>query len=110
MSEPVTRQAIDQRYSPAAVAFFKPAFQDSLAQTLNLETHSAMASLLQQRFAAVRLFDSTHCPCSDSLAQLFAACGGGGGLAGVKVLLCYDYGAGQLHPLEVLPATVPTKA
>jgi len=103
LSEPVTRQALDQRYRPAAVAFFKHAFQESLAQTLNWKTDSAMTGLLQQRFAAVRLFDSTHCPCSDALAQLFPACGGGGALAGVKVLLSYDYGAGQLHPLEVLP-------
>jgi len=103
LSEPVSRQAIDQRYRPAAVKFFQHAFQESLAQTLNWKTDSAMTRLLGQRFAAVRLFDSTHCPCSDALAQLFPACGGGGGQAGVKVLLSYEYGTGQLHPLEVLP-------
>ena len=103
LSEPVSRQAIDQRYRPAAVEFFKHAFQESVAQTLNWKTDSAMTGLLRQRFAAVRLFDSTHCPCSDALAQLFAAFGGRAGQAGVKVLLSYDYGAGQLHPLDVLP-------
>ena len=74
LSEPVSRQAIDQRYNPAAVKFFKHAFQESLAQTLNWKTDSAMTRLLGQRFAALRLFDSTHCPCSDALAQLFPAC------------------------------------
>ena len=104
LSQPVTRQAIDQRYNPAAVAFFEAAFQHGLATTLSWETDSPMARLLQQRFAAVRLFDSTHCPCSDSLAKIFPGYGGGGGQAGLKVLLSYDYGAGQLHPLAVLSA------
>jgi hypothetical protein len=103
LSEPVSRQALYQRYGPSAVEFFKHAFQESLAQTLNWKTDSAMSRLLRQRFAAVRLFDSTQCPCSDALAELFPACGGGGAQAGVKVLLSYDYATGQLHPLDVLP-------
>ena len=110
LSEPVTRQAIDQRYSPAAVDFFKSAFYESLATSLSWKTDSVMTQSLQHCFAAVRLFDSTHCPCSDALAQLFPACGGGGGEAGVKVLLAYDYGAGQLHPLAVLPGKCSDQA
>ena len=89
-SEPVTRQAVDQRYNPAAVEFFKATFQESLATSLNWKTDSAMTQLLQQRFGAVRLFDSTHCPCSDALAKIFPGCGGGGGAAGIKVLLSYE--------------------
>lgn len=103
LSDPVTRQAVDQRYNPAAVAFFKSAFQASLDKILTWKTDSGMTELLQKRFAAVRLFDSTHCPCSDALATIFPACGGGGGEAGVKLLLAYDYGAGQFQPLAVLP-------
>lgn len=104
LSQPVSRQAIDQRYTPQAVEFFKSAFQASLATALTWKTDSAMAQLLQKRFAAVRLFDSTRCPCSDALATIFPASGGGGGEAGVKLLLAYDYGAGQFQPLELLPA------
>ncbi len=104
LSQPVSRQAIDQRYNPQAVDFFKSAFQASLATALTWKTDSAMAQLLQKRFAAVRLFDSTRCPCSDALATIFPASGGGGGEAGVKLLLAYDYGAGQFQPLELLPA------
>jgi len=104
LSEPVTRQAIDQRYTPPAVEYFKASFQEALATSLAWKTDSAMVQSLQQRFQAVRLFDSTHCPCVDALARIFPACGGGGGQAGLKVLLSYDYGAGQLHPLAVLPA------
>lgn len=104
LSDPVTRQAIDQRYTESAVKFFECAFQECLATTLTWKTDSAMAQSLRQRFAAVRIFDSTQCACSDALAKLFPACGGGGSQAGVKVLLSYDYGGGQLHPLAVLPS------
>jgi len=104
LTVPVTRQAVDQRYNPEAVKFFKAAFQESLATTLNWQIDSLMTQALQQRFRAVRLFDSTHCPCSDALAKIFPACGGGGSTAGLKVLLSYDYGAAQWHPLAVLPA------
>lgn len=104
LSLPVTRQALDQRYNPAASEFFKAAFQDTLAQSLTWKTDSPMVQGMQQCFKAVRLFDSTHCHCADALAKIFPACGGGGGLGGLKVLLSYEYATGQLHPLEVLPA------
>jgi hypothetical protein len=104
LSEPVSRQAIDQRYTQAAVQFFRSAFHEVVTETLTWKSPSAMALLLQQRFKAVRLFDSTHCACSDALAKIFPAWGGGGGEAGVKVLLAYDYAASQLHPLDVLPS------
>jgi hypothetical protein len=104
LSQTVSRQAIDQRYTPEAVEFFKSAFQESLATILTWKTDSTMTQLLQKHFGAVRLFDSTRCPCSDALATNFPASGGGGGEAGVKLLLAYDYGAGQIQPLELLSA------
>lgn len=104
LSQPVSRQAIDQRYNPSAVAFFQAAYQEILAHTLAWKTDSTMARLLRQRFAALRLFDSTQCLCSDALAQILPACGGDAGAAGFKILLSFEYGTGQLHPLAVLPA------
>jgi hypothetical protein len=103
LSQTVTRQAIDQRYTPAAVAFFKAAFAQGLQQTLEYQLDSPMSRLLQRGFGAIRLFDSTHCACAPALSTLFPACGGGGGQAGLKVLLSYDYGRSQLQPLAVLP-------
>ncbi len=104
LSQPVTRQAIDQRYNPAAIEFFKAVFQETLASSLDGKTDSAMAQALHQRFGAVRLFDSTQCPCSEALAEIFPGCGGGGSGAGLKVLLSYDYGRSQLQPLALLAA------
>jgi hypothetical protein len=104
LSQPVSRQAIDQRYTPAAVAFFKAAFAQGLQQTLAYQLDSPLSQLLQKGFAAVRLFDSTTCACAPALATLFPACGGDGAAAGLKVLLSYDYGRSQLQPLAVLAA------
>jgi len=100
----VSRQAVDQRYNAQAVKYFEAAFQESLATAFAWTTPSAMTQLIGQHLRAIRLFDSTHCSCSDALAQIFPGCGGGGAQAGLKVLLSYDYGAGQLHPLALLPA------
>ena len=62
-----------------------------------------MTRLLGQRFAAVRLVRQHSLPVFGRAARLFAAFGGRAGQAGVKVLLSYDYGTGQLQPMDVLP-------
>ncbi len=103
LTKPVARQSMDDRYTPKTLTFFKAAFQETLANTLEWKPDSTMAQLLQQHFTAIRLFDSTHCACGDGLAEVFPACGGDGGEAGFKVLLSYEYASGQLHPLDVLP-------
>ena len=103
-TQPVTRQAVDQRYNPAAVGYFEAAFGHCLAKTLTWKTDSLMTRKLQEHFGAIRLFDSTHCRCSDALARLFPDCGGDAGHAGIKILLSYNYATGQLQPLRLLPA------
>src|SRR5258707_11291870 len=55
LSQTVTRQALDQRYNPAAVAFFKASFEEALATSLRWKAESAMTAALQKRFSAVRL-------------------------------------------------------
>jgi hypothetical protein len=102
LSQTVSRQAVDQRYTAAAVAFFKAAFEQGLQQTLAYRLDSPMSLLLQKGFAAIRLFDSTSCGCAPALSTLFPACGGGGE-AGLKILLSCEYGCSQLQPLAVLP-------
>ena len=84
LSQTVSRQAVDQRYTAAAVAFFKAAFEQGLQQTLAYRLDSPMSLLLQKGFAAIRLFDSTSCGCAPALSTVFPARGGGGGEAGLK--------------------------
>jgi len=102
LSEPVTRQAIEQRYTPLAVEFFKASFAHIMAETLDWSPAHPQAQELRAHFAAVYLLDSTCFDCSESLQELFPACGGAGSAANVKVLLRYELIAGRLEPLHVL--------
>jgi hypothetical protein len=103
LSEPVTRQAIDQRYTPAAVAYLQAAFAHGLNQTWLAAPAQPMAHELRRHFSAVYLVDSTAFDAPASLQQLFPACGGDGSPANVKVLLRYEWIAGRLEPLQLLP-------
>jgi hypothetical protein len=89
LAQPVTRQAIDQRYTPAAVVYLQSAFAHCLNQTLLEQPFHPMAQELRRHFAAVYLVDSTAFDCPASLQKLFPACGGDGSPANVKVLLRY---------------------
>ena len=103
LSEPVTRQAVAQRYTPAAVAYLQSAFAHGLNQTLVGEPAQPMAHEWRAHFAAVYLVDSTAFDAPASLQQLFPACGGDGSPANVKVLLRYELITGRLEPLPLLP-------
>jgi hypothetical protein len=99
---PVTRQAVDQRYTAEAVAYFQAAFAEVLALSLEGPT-SLPAQQLREHFSAVHLVDSTAFDCPECLAELFPACGGAGSRANLKVLLSYDLVSGRLEPLRLLP-------
>ena len=101
--EPVSRQAIDQRYTPAAVAFLKAAFDHVLVQTLACSVGRSQTEALRKHFSAVHLLDSSGFDCPDSLKDCFPSCGGAGSAANVKVLLRYDLLSGALQPMDLLP-------
>ena len=100
--EPVTRQAVHQRYNPRAVAYVQAAFAHTLAQTLDWGPDHPQALELQKHFTAVHLLDSTGFDTSEALQEIFPACGGAGSAANIKVLLSYELVAGRLQPLKVL--------
>jgi hypothetical protein len=100
--EPVSRQGIDQRYTPAAVAFLKASFDYVLVQTLDWSVGRSQTEALRKHFSAVHLVDSTGFDCPDSLKDCFPSCGGAGSAANVKVLLRYEILSGALQPMEVL--------
>ena len=102
-TEPVTRQAVDQRYTPQAVTFVQAAFEHTLSHTLDWRPKDPMAHALQEHFAAVYQIDSTSFDCPESLKTLFPGCGGGASDANLKVLLRYEYCQSRFEPLALLP-------
>lgn len=102
LEEPVTPQAIHERYNPRAVAYFQAAFAHTLNQTLDWSPARPQALELQKHFRAVHLLDSTCFDCSESLQDIFPSCGGDGSAANIKVLLRYELISGRLEPLKVL--------
>lgn len=107
LEEPVSRQAIHQRYNARAVAFFRAAHDFVLAEVLAHPPSAAMAAALQTHFSAVYLLDSTSFDVPAALQTLFPACGGAGSPANVKLLLRYEYIQGQLDPRALLPGKKP---
>lgn len=102
LPEPVSRQGIDQRFTPEAVDYFKAAFAHVLAQTLEWSPAHPQAESLRAHFTALYLLDSTSFDCPASLKDIFPSCGGDASPANVKVLLRYDLITGTLEPLHVL--------
>jgi hypothetical protein len=105
LPEPVSPQAVDERYNPAAVAYFGACFERSLRRALAAPVPGgwAPAEALRHYFAAVYLSDSTSFDVTASLQEIYPGCGGDGSVANVKVLLRYEALAGRLEPLKLLP-------
>ncbi len=103
LSEPVTPQALDQRYHERAVAFFAAAYAHCLRESLAQPPPAPLAAALRTHFNSVVLFDSTAMDLPPALATLFPGCGGSASPANVKVLLRFDYLQSQFEPLALLP-------
>ncbi len=109
-TEPVSREAVNQRYNQQAVEFFHVLFDRALAKTLLQSPEPGLAKKLADYFAAVHLVDSTSFDCPASLAKLYPGAGGKASLANCKILLDYEYTRTQFHPLAVLPGKCPDSA
>jgi len=59
LAQPVARQSVHERYNPAAVAYFKAAFDYSFAELLDPGPDPPLAQALRAHFSAVYLVDST---------------------------------------------------
>jgi len=102
LTEPVTRQAVDQRYNARTVDFLKAAFAHLMAHTLDWSPAQPQAGALRANFDALYLLDSTSFDCPETLQDLFPSCGGAGSAANVKLLLRYELITGRLEPLQLL--------
>jgi len=108
--DPVSRQAIHARFTPAAVVFFKGAFEHVLAGALSCPPDAPMAGALRQHFTAVYLLDSTSFDVTPALKDLFPGCGGDASEANVKLILRYEFIRGQLEPCQLLPGKTPDQS
>ena len=98
----VTPQAIDQRHTPALVAFLRELF--GRAVRVVVAGGRSPAPLLD-RFTAVTLLDSTVISLPESQRHEFPGCGGGrgGGEAAVKLQVELDLKSGAVSHVEVEP-------
>lgn len=106
-TEPVSRQAVDQRYNQRTVDWFHAGFDCCLQQALAESPQPSLTKELAARFEAIHIVDSTSFDCPESLAKIFPGCGGHASSANAKVLLDYEYLRGQFHPLALLAGNRP---
>lgn len=97
---PVTKQAIEKRYTPATVRFFEALFQRSTE--LVVQSQDSLAPILH-RFTAVILADSSTFNLPDSEAERYKGRGGshGFGKAALKLQTELDLKSGRLECVEV---------
>jgi hypothetical protein len=107
LSQPVTRQAVDQRFNARTVEYVQASFAHVLAHTVEWSAVHPQAEALWANFTALYLLDSTSFDCTAALTELFPACGGDGSPANVKVLLRYELITGRLEPLQLLAGKRP---
>lgn len=102
---PVTAQAFDKRFGPAASVFFRELFLESFNRSFN-SLRPALLPLLR-RFNGVFLRDATSLSLPACLAALFP--GRGSGLvpqdhsAGVKLVFEAELTTGELTEVSILP-------
>ncbi len=105
----VTPQAIEQRHTPALVAFLESAFRESVK--LVIRSNQALAPILQ-RFASVVLLDSSTFTLPDEMQTQFRGCGGsyGSGAAAMKLQTEFDLRSGALVHVQIEAGRSPDGA
>jgi DDE family transposase len=105
----VTPQAVDQRHSPALVAFLEGLFRE--ATKLVIGSDRSLAPILE-RFTNVTVLDSSMIQLPDELREQFAGCGGsyGAGQAALKLQTEWDLRSGALSHVEIEPGRSPDSA
>jgi hypothetical protein len=96
----VTPQAIEQRHTPALVAFLQKLFEG--ATQLVVGSDRVLAPLLQ-RFPRVTVLDSSTITLPDELQEQFRGCGGSynSGKAALKLQTELDLRSGALEHIEI---------
>jgi hypothetical protein len=98
----IKRQGLEDRTTPAAVAFMSQLFKQSLKL---LQTKLGLPVDLLQHFPAVYLLDSTQVALPASLAATYPSSGGAKSPAGVKFQVVWELLSGQIAQLSAQPGT-----
>jgi hypothetical protein len=97
--EPVTRQAIMQRYHPRMVEFLRTLFE--LAVKERVSSDSVFGPLLE-RFTDVQILDSTTIALPEEMAAEFPGCGGShGGTAAMKLQVRMSLKTGCIDTVRI---------
>src|SRR5690242_1499349 len=97
---PVSRQAVQQRFTPAAARFLRALLQEALGSVVS---GAQVAVPLLQRFAAVAVLDSTTIVLPAVLVDHWQGCGNGTGhgAAALKVQARLDLRRGTLDAVQL---------
>ena len=97
--ELITRQAIEQRFTPETVSFFKRLIELAL-QELNLV---ADCYAFLKHFNQVRIKDSTSFQLPPGMAEKYPGSGGAGSGASIRIQFEYDLKSGSITDLSIGP-------
>ncbi|HPR69626.1 MAG TPA: IS4 family transposase [Kiritimatiellia bacterium] len=104
----MSREALHQRFTPAAAAFLQCALNHVLRQTP--AGRAALAAEALAPFRRVLIVDSSSWEVPPGLRHVFRGHGGDSSAACCKLQLCYDFKSGELAGTELTPGTHPDNA
>jgi hypothetical protein len=98
---PVSPQALDQRFGPAAADCLRRVLQQAVSQVVQVQPN---ALPLLRRFAGVYLLDSSLVELPAALAEIWPGCGGRSqqqGKASLKLQACWELTSAQVQGLTL---------
>ncbi len=99
----ISKQGIDKRFNPEAVAFLQALFEQYLNYNIS---STAIPSGLKEHFSAIRIMDSTEFSLPASMAKEFPGFEGDGTAACAQIQLEYDILSGKINQLAIENARV----
>lgn len=103
----ITKQGIQERLTPAAVAFMQAMFERCKDR---LQNRVPIPLPLLTQFTAIQLTDSSGIPLPDSLVDEFPASGGAGPKAGMKLQTIWEFLRGNLTAVFLTAARKPDQS
>jgi Transposase DDE domain len=102
----ISKQGIDKRFKPSAVALMENLFERYLAHAIS---YDVIATKLKDKYAAVRIMDSTEFKLPDCLAKHFPGYSASNALACAAIQFEYDVLSKSINCMSVENAKVSDK-